>query len=156
MKQFYNVFSDEKVSPFATQLTWSHYTELLPIKDYNKILYYFNISIEQNLSRNDLRCKIKSREYERLPNESKRKLIEKEGLRANDLIPNPVKIKNRNNYEIISEKVLQKLILEDISSFLKELGFGFTFIDNEYKIKLGDRYNYMLCSCGTKSNEIKF
>ena len=38
---------------------------------------------------------------------------------------------------------MQKLILEDIPSFLKELGNGFTFIDNEYKIKLGNRYNYI-------------
>ena len=51
--------------------------------------------------------------------------------------------KNRNNYEIISEKILQKLILEDIPSFLKELGPGFTFIENEYKIKIGDTYNYI-------------
>ena len=66
MKQFYNIFSNEKVSPMATQLTWSHYIELLSIKDKNKLLYYVNISIEQNLSRNDLRKRIKSNEYERL------------------------------------------------------------------------------------------
>ncbi len=39
--------------------------------------------------------------------------------------------------------MLQKLILEDIPSFLKELGNGFTFIENEYKIRIGDRYNYI-------------
>ena len=38
---------------------------------------------------------------------------------------------------------MQKLILEDISSFLNELGDGFTFIKNEYKIKLGNNYNYI-------------
>ena len=38
---------------------------------------------------------------------------------------------------------MQKLILEDLSSFMKELGTGFSFIDNEYKIKVGDRYNYI-------------
>lgn len=52
-------------------------------------------------------------------------------------------IKNSSNYEVISEKILQKLILEDILSFLKELGTGFTFVENEYKIKLGNRYNYI-------------
>ena len=51
MRQFYIVFSSEKVSPLATQLSRSHYTELLPIKDENEILYYLNISIRQNLSR---------------------------------------------------------------------------------------------------------
>lgn len=52
-------------------------------------------------------------------------------------------IKNNSNYEIISEKVLQKLILEDIESFMKELGNSFSFIGSEYKIKLGDKRNYI-------------
>ena len=41
------------------------------------------------------------------------------------------------------KKILQELILEDIVFFIKELGSGFSFIDNEYKIKVGDRYNYI-------------
>ena len=44
---------------------------------------------------------------------------------------------------MISEKILQKLILEDIENFMKELGNSFCFIASEYKIKLGDRYNYI-------------
>lgn len=44
-------------------------------------------------------------------------------------MPNPIFIKNNHKYEIISEKVLQKLILEDISTFLKELGSSFTLQD---------------------------
>ena len=44
---------------------------------------------------------------------------------------------------MITEKVLQKLILEDIENFLSELGNGFTFIKSEYKIKIYDRYNYI-------------
>ena len=39
MKQFYNIFRNEKVAPLAQQLTWSHYTELLPLRDLNKIKY---------------------------------------------------------------------------------------------------------------------
>ena len=53
------------------------------------------------------------------------------------------KIKNNNKYDIFSEKVLQKLILEDIENFLEELGIGFTFIKSEYKIKINGRYNYI-------------
>jgi len=78
-----------------------------------------------------------------LPINTKNKLINKEKITAIDLVKNPIRIKNSKNNEIISEKILQKLILEDISTFLKELGNGFTFIDNEYKIKLDDRYNYI-------------
>jgi len=142
MKQFYNIFSNEKVSTMSTQLTWSHYTELLPIKNENELLYYLNLCITQNINVRSLRNKIKSNEYGRLPNETKNKLINNDKLNVKDFVKNPIMIKNKN-YEIVSEKILQKLILEDISLFLKELGIGFTFVDNEYKIKLEDRHNYI-------------
>ena len=51
-------------------------------------------------------------------------------------------IKN-SKYDEISEHVLRQLILENISSFMKELGDGFCFIDCEYKIKIGNTYNYI-------------
>lgn len=143
MKQFYNVFCDKKVSPLATQLTWSHYVELLPIKNKNEIEYYIEQSIKLNLSRNELRNRIKNKEYERLSEETKCKLFNKEEVKIKELVKNPILISNKYNYEVISEKILQKLILEDIPSFLKELGSVFTFIDNEYKIKLGNTYNYI-------------
>ena len=44
---------------------------------------------------------------------------------------------------MISERILKELILEDLDNFLKELGSGFCYIENEYKIKLGNRYNYI-------------
>ena len=42
-----------KSQPIADQLSWSHYIELLPIKNKDKLKYYLNLSIKQNLSRND-------------------------------------------------------------------------------------------------------
>ena len=143
MRQFYLVFSNEKVSPLGTQLTWSHCRALLSLKDYNKINYYINLAITNNLSKRELEFKIKSNEYERLDEKTKNKLISQEDVTVTDLVKNPILIKNSYNYENISEKVLQKLIMEDIPSFLEELGNGFTFIKNEYKIKIGDNYNYI-------------
>ena len=60
-----------------------------------------------------------------------------------DFVKNPIIIKNSSKYDIFSEKILQKLILEDIENFLDELGNKFTFIKSEYPIKIGDRYNYI-------------
>ena len=60
-----------------------------------------------------------------------------------DYVKNPILIKNSYNYELISEIILKDLILEDLDNFLKELGSGFCYIENEYKIKLGNRYNYI-------------
>ena len=143
IRQFYLVV--EKGAPLAHQLTWSHYCELLPLKDINEINYYIKIISEQCLSKRKLREKIKSKEYQRLDDNTKLKLVNKEETNVTDFIKNQIVIKNKYNYDIenISEKMLQTLILEDIPSFLKELGDGFSFIENEYKIKIGNTYNYI-------------
>ncbi len=141
IRQFYIVI--EKGATMSHQLSWSHYCELLPVNSIDKINYYIKITEEQNLSVRELRTKIKNNEYERLDESTKEKLKEKEKLKVPDLVKNPIQIKNTSGNNEISEKILQKLILEDIPSFLKKLGNGFSFIDSEYKIKIGDRYNYI-------------
>jgi predicted nuclease of restriction endonuclease-like (RecB) superfamily len=145
MRQFYLVFNNEIWSPLATKLTWSHYCELLSIKDINEISYYINISEEQNLSKRQLREKIKSKEYQRLEDKTKLKLINKEETAVSDFIKNPIVIRNKYNLdkEEVTEKILKKLILEDLDNFLKELGTGFSYIENEYKIKIGNTFNYI-------------
>jgi len=141
IRRFYEV---SLKSPSVTDLlSYTHYCEIIWLTDINKINYYIKISIEQNLSVRELRQKIKNNEYERLPEETKDKLIKHKDNKVCDFIKNPIIIKNNLNYKEVSEKTLQKLILEDMPSFLKELGNGFSFIDNEYKIKIGDRYNYI-------------
>ena len=143
MKQFHSMFSDEKVSQLATQLSWSHYVELLPLKNIDEISYYINICREQNIGRNLLREKIKNKEYQIIPIETKNKIVSKEKIEVKDLVSNPILIRNRNNTEIVTEKALHNLILEDIESFMKELGNSFSFIGSEYKIKIGDRNHYI-------------
>ena len=118
--------------------------EIIPLNNVFKINYYIKITEEQNLSVRELRTKIKNNEYERLDDKTKEKLKEnKSNNEVTDYIKNPILINNKNNYNEISEKMLQKIILEDIESFLKELGSSFSFIGSEYKIKIGDRYNYI-------------
>lgn len=142
MKQFYNTFNNQKVSTMWTQITWSH-LRLLFNQSVNSINYYTKIVIDKHLSVRELEEKIKNKEYERLPIETKNKLTSNSNIDVKDLVPNPILIKNKNNIEVINEKVLHQLILEDIESFMKELGNGFCFIGSEYKIKIGDRYNYI-------------
>ena len=141
MLKFYEL--KEKVQTVSAQLSWSHYCELLQVNSVDKINYYIKITEEQNLSVRELRKRIKNNDYERLDEETKKKLKDKEKLKVPDLVKNPIQIKNTSGNNEISEKVLQKFILEDIESFLKELGNGFCFIGSEYKIKIGDRYNYI-------------
>ena len=142
MKQFYNIFSNEKVSTLWTQLTWSHLRLLFNL-EIDSMNYYIKDTMNKNLSVRELEFKIKSNEYQRLPIETKNKLILDDEIDVKDLVPNPILIRNKNNIEIINEKALHKIIMEDIESFMKELGNNFSFIGSEYKIKIGDRYNYI-------------
>ena len=143
MKQLYKVFSDEKVAPVVRQLSWSNCLQLLPIKNYDKINYYANQCIKYNLSKRQLEEKIKLKEYERLSESAKTKLIANEEPLLSDLVKNPILIKKTNKYTEISEKVLQQIILENIESFMEELGSGFSYIAKEYPIKIGNNYNYI-------------
>ena len=52
-------------------------------------------------------------------------------LEMKDLIPNPILIKNKNNIEVVTERILHNLILENIENFMKELGNAFSFIGSE-------------------------
>ena len=143
IRQFYNVFKDEKWSPSATVLTWSHYTELLALNDINKINYYIDICKKQSLSRNDLRNAIKSNEYERLSEETKNKLVTNEELKLPDLVPDSLLFKREFNIEQLTEYALKQSILNNLDNFLTQLGNGFSYIGNEYKMKVGNNYNYI-------------
>ena len=76
MMRFYEL--NEKVQTVSAQLSWSHYCELLSLKSIYEIDYYIKITELNSLSVRQLRYKVKSNEYERLPEETKRKLITKE------------------------------------------------------------------------------
>ncbi len=143
MRMFYLLI--KKSQTLSDQLNWSHYCELLSFKDINEINYYINTTEKYNLSVRQLRERIKNKEYQRLDDNTKLKLINKEEMSIGDTIKNPIIIKNKLGIdkEDISEKILQRLILEDIPSFLDELGEGYSFIRNEYKIKINNTYNYI-------------
>ena len=141
----YSIRLTEELGPGYSQRNLRNMRQFYKILwfDDNKFQYYIKITELNNLSIRQLRKRIKSNEYERLPEFTKNKLIEQKESNIVDFVKNPILIKNSNNYDIFSEKVLQKLILEDIENFLDELGNGFTFIKSEYPIKLNDRYNYI-------------
>ena len=132
-----------KVHPLGAQLTMFHYRLLFPLNDDNEINYYIDQIIKRNLSKRQLEEIIKLDEYKRLPKETKNKLITNKESNIIDFVKNPIIIRNHSNYEFISEKVLQKLILEDMESFMKELGNSFSFIGSEYKIRVGNSFNYI-------------
>jgi predicted nuclease of restriction endonuclease-like (RecB) superfamily len=143
MRKFYEVFNNEKLTPLVSKLSWSHYIQLLSLKNEDEIIYYINATIKNNLNKRELQEIINNHEYDRLSIETKVKLIESENLMVNDLVPNPIIIKSDLLKEEMSEYALKQAILNSIDEFLRQLGIGFTYVGNEYKIKIGDRYNYI-------------
>ena len=115
-RRFYNVLI--KCPTVSDVLTYSHYCELIWFDDINKIQYYINLVEKYNLSVRELRNRIKSSEYERLPEDTKKKLDSNTKSSLVDLVKDPIIIKNNNILDDISEKALHLLILEDIPSFL--------------------------------------
>ena len=143
MRKFYEIFSDVKLYPLGTKLCWSHYKELLVVRDIDATRYYIDICYRANLSKRELQEKIKRHEYERLSDEAKIKLIKNNKLKVDDLIPNPIIIKVNNIDKELTEYALKQAILNKLDEFLLQLGNGFSYIGNEYKIKLGSVYNYI-------------
>jgi len=142
MRKFYLII--EKGAPLVPQLSWSHYVMLLPLNSIDEIKYYINEIIEYHWSKRELQKHIKNKEYQRLPSETKDKLINSQKSNVYDLIKNPIIINTYGSDKTnISEKILKEYILHDIDNFLKELGNGFSYIANEYKIKIGNKYNYV-------------
>ena len=92
-RRFFEVFS--KCPTLSDVLTFSHYAEIIWFNDYNKIEYYIEIAILQNLSVRQLREKIKNNEYERLPKNIRNKSINKEEATIIDMVKNHILIKNK-------------------------------------------------------------
>ena len=140
-RQFYILI--QKGATLSHQLSWSYYSELMPLKNINVINYYIKLCETNIITVRQLRERIKSKEYERLSESAKSKFVVNEQPLLPDLVKNPILIKKSDKYTEISEKVLQQIILEDIKNFIQELGTGFCFISNEYPIKIGNNYNYI-------------
>lgn len=135
-RQFYIIF--KKVNALRSQLTWTHYKILLPIKDENKRNYYINQVILNNLSSRELIKEIKSNSYERLSFADKEniKLITDKDYFFNisETFKDQILINVPSESNKLSEKLLHKYIIEMLKNRFLELGIGFALIGHEYKL----------------------
>jgi hypothetical protein len=51
MRKFYKIFSNEKLTPLVSKLSWSHYIQLLSLKNEVEIMYYIGICEKNNLTK---------------------------------------------------------------------------------------------------------
>ena len=143
MRQFYELFKKQIWNTACSKLSWSHYREVLFLKDVNAIKYYLNECENKNLTIKQLQTIIKNHEYNRLSDETKNKLVNLEQLKVHDLIPNPILVKVNSMNKTLTEYTIKQAILNNLDEFLFQLGYGFTYVGNEFKIKMESRYNYI-------------
>ncbi len=141
-RQFYLDFPI--VAPLGQQLSWTIIRTILPIKDENKRNYYINLCIANNLSKRELEKEIKSNSYERLeykPDKIDIVVSTKVPAIVNNF-KNPILLELKDK-EIKSESDLEKLIYSQLSYVFLQLGKGFTWVGNQYKVSDGNK-NYFI------------
>ena len=141
-RQFYLAFPI--IAPLGQQLSWTIIRTILPIKDENKRNYYINLCIANNLSKRELEKEIKSNSYERLeykPDKIDVVVSTKVPAIVNNF-KNPILLELKDK-EIKSESDLEKLIYSQLSYVFLQLGKGFTWVGNQYKVSDGNK-NYFI------------
>ena len=130
----------------SSQLSWSHYLELLKVEEKVKRDFYMKECIESRWSVRELQRQKNSLLYERLTLSTNKKEVlrlSREGKilgDVKDFIKDPfvlefLDIKENTNY---LENDLEKNILNHLKEFLLELGKGFSFIGNQVRITIGE------------------
>ena len=148
IRQFYIRFP--KVQTLSGQLSWSHYIELMKEEDELAVSFYMKQCDNENWSVRELKRQMKSMLFHRIAlSKEKSKVIEiaQKGVevqRAEDIIKDPyvfefLNIPVKSHY---LEGELEEKLIQNLESFLLELGKGFAFIGRQYKITLGNRHFY--------------
>lgn len=144
MMQFAELFPDfQIVAPLARKLSWSHFIELLSIKNDLGREFYLTMAASENWSIRTLRNKIDSMLYERTAISSKPEEViktELANLRDNEILSPDLVFKSPYFLEftglkgVYSEKSLEDSLLVHIEHFILELGVGFTFVERQKRM----------------------
>jgi len=149
MRLFYLKY--EKFQTVSGKLGWSKYCELLAIDDDLARSFYEKQCINENWSVRELKRQINSSLFERVALSKDKKgvlkLAEKGSIveKPKDLIKDPyvfefLNLPERDRY---SEKDLENQLVEKLGHFLLELGKGFAFIGQQYRITLNNTHYYV-------------
>lgn len=140
MKQFYETYMvNEKLATLWRELSWSHNKRIMSLKTEEEREFYLTICSKHNYSVRELNRLIDSSTYERT-------LLADH--KASDVIKNlPQNTKGifKDTYALDfldlpiphKEKDLSNTLISSLKEFILELGSGFSFIGQEYKVQVG-------------------
>ena len=144
MMQFASLFPDIKiVTPLVTQLSWTHFLLVMPIKDPLAREFYLTMAANERWSKRTLEAKIDSMLYERTAVATKpEELIKQEltELRENNVLTPDLVFKSPYFLEftglkgMYSEKSLEDSLVAHLEQFILELGNGFTFVERQKRM----------------------
>ena len=152
MRWFYNTYSD--YNKISESLSWSHYIELITIKDDDKRNFYEKECINSNWSVRELQRQLDTSLFERLllsdGKVNKEKVLElsKQGQVLNkpsDIVKQPYVFEflGLKEPKPILEKDLEYKLIRHIEDFLLELGKGFMFVGVQQRITLNNTDYYV-------------
>jgi predicted nuclease of restriction endonuclease-like (RecB) superfamily len=151
MIQFAEAFPDEQiVATLSQQLGWSHFVQVLPIKDRLKQEFYSEMARVERWSVRTLRKKIDSMLFERTALSRKpdqliaqelKALREEDKLTPDLVFRDPYLLDFLGLRDTYAEKDLEATILREMEAFILELGVGFAFLERQKRITVdGDDY----------------
>ncbi len=151
MRQFYQTF--QNTHTLCAQLSWSHYRLLIRIDNDDRRAFYLKECAEQNWSVRQLERQINSFFYERLlktPDSGKDEI--KNEIFKLEPKPDPeyilkdpyvlefLDIAENKNYH---ESDLEQALIDNLQTFLLELGKGFSFVDRQKRISADGEHFYI-------------
>ncbi len=153
MMQFATVFPDfEIVSMASTQLSWSHFVELLPLKDDLQREFYLQLCRYERWNVKQLRDKIDGMLYERTAISGKadefikqelKELSENNSLSADLVFKNPYFLSFTGLKGFYSEKTLEDVLITELEHFILELGNGFSFVERQKRMLIDGEDFYL-------------
>jgi predicted nuclease of restriction endonuclease-like (RecB) superfamily len=136
MMQFAEQFPDFGiVSPLATQLSWSHIIEVLPLKTAEARLYYLREVASRQLGKRELRQLIARKAFER--KEIANAQLSETGAIPHDTFKDPYLLDMLGLHDSYLEADLEAAILRELERFIMELGGGFSFVARQKRMIIG-------------------
>ncbi|TAE18843.1 MAG: DUF1016 domain-containing protein [Bacteroidetes bacterium] len=145
MRHLYLAYKDEPIlRQLVAEVPWKHNTMIMSLKDKEAQAFYLLKVKELHWSREVLTFQIKNKAYQNLLTQSKthnfgNTLPEAQAEEANSILKSEYTFDFLGLQETVLEKVLENRLMEHLKQFLLELGYGFTFVGQQYRIVLGQK-----------------
>ena len=149
MRKFFLLFQNRYA--VRTDLTWTHYRSLLRVENEKARQWYIEETIKEHWSSRQLDRQISTMYYERLlSSQDKSEVVAEANDKLKDIIaeqfikdPYVLEFIDLKDYPALRESVLEQALIDNLQSFLLELGRGFCFVARQKLLRYDDEDFYI-------------